>query len=203
MDLIKKGMIIPSIKNNEGLSEVLISEHEVVFLLYGDLLNIEEIITKLKNKGKTVFVNVDLLVGFSSKDIVIKYLYQKLNIDGIISSKSALILEAKKYGLITIHKFFLIDSFSYKNMYAQLKKSKPDMLEIVPGWDRIIEWTNRHVDIPIIAGGLVCKKDMIRNAFKSGATAIATTNSSIWDVKLDAPIKKQRVLRVKKIPSKS
>jgi glycerol uptake operon antiterminator len=203
MFVFDKKTIIPSIKSDIELERALVAKQKVIFVLSGDLLNIKSVIKRLKDAGKIVFVNVDLLEGFSSKEIIIKFLYEEIKIDGIISSKASLIIEAKKYGLKTVHKFFMIDSFSYQNMYKQLKKSQPDILEIVPGWDKIIAWTNKRVDIPIVAGGLVCKEAMVKDALVAGATAISTTNFKIWDLNIDDISRKPRVLRVKTVPKKT
>ncbi|WP_320046108.1 glycerol-3-phosphate responsive antiterminator [uncultured Ilyobacter sp.] len=181
-NLFSDNIVIPSIKDANGLEKALRTEHKVVFVLYGDLLNIGEIIKKLKDKGKIVFVNLDLLVGFSSKEIIIPYLKKYTELDGILSSKASLVKESKKHGLISIHRFFLIDSFSYQNMYKQLKISKPDILEILPGWDKVVSWTKKKVDIPIISGGLVCKDDMVRQSIKAGAVAVSTTNIKLWNL---------------------
>jgi glycerol uptake operon antiterminator len=173
-------VIIPSIKDDDGLERALKSDQKVVFVLYGDLMTIEEIIYKLKRKGKIVFVNIDLLVGFSSKEVVLPYLKKHSDIDGILSSKAFMVREAKKHDLIAIHRFFLIDSFSYDNMYKQIKSSKPDMVEILPGWARPISWMVKKVEIPIITGGLVCQEDMVKLAIDAGAIAVSTTNTKLW-----------------------
>lgn len=173
--------IIPCIKDDEGLEKAIRSEQKVVFVLYGDLLNIGTIVRKLKNAGKVVFVNVDLLLGLSTKEVIIPYLQKRTNLDGILSSKASLLKEARECGLMTIHRFFLIDSLSYENMYKQLKVSKPDALQVLPGWDAVIGWITQKVDIPVVAGGLVCKSEMVDPIMKAGAAAIASTNIKLWD----------------------
>lgn len=173
-------VVIPSIKDDDGLERALQSDQKVVFVLYGDLMTIEAIIYRLKQKGKTVFVNLDLLDGFSNKEVVIPYLKKHSDIDGILSSKGFMVREAKKHDLIAIHRFFLIDSLSYANMYKQIKSSKPDMIEVLPGWSRPIRWIIEKTDIPIIAGGLICERAMVKLATDAGAIAISTTNTELW-----------------------
>jgi glycerol uptake operon antiterminator len=50
----------------------------------------------------------------------------------------------------------------------------------LPGWDRVVGWTKKKVDIPIISGGLVCKEDMVTQSIKAGAIAVSTTNTELW-----------------------
>jgi len=150
--------------------------------LYGNILNIIDIVQKLKDNNKMVFINVDLLEGFSSKEIVIEYLKKHTQAEGVLSSKAAMIKAAKLQGFLTIHRYFIIDSFSFNNLDKQIGISQPDCLEILPGWPKLISWVMEKVDIPIISGGLVCTKEDVMAALSAGATAICSTNSEVWSM---------------------
>lgn len=179
-EILEDNPIIPSIKDDTDLEEVLLSDCKIVFILYGSVLNISEIVKKIKDRGKMAFINVDLLEGFSQKEVVIHYLKQHTQADGILSSKASMIKAAKSQGFITIHRFFIIDSFSFRNLDKQIKISQPDYLEILPGWPKLISWTMEKIDIPIISGGLLCFKEDVIAALKAGAIAISSTNKKIW-----------------------
>lgn len=179
-ELLADQPIIPAIKNDDGLNAVLKTDGEIVFVLYGNVLNISEIVRKLKESGKIVFVNVDLIEGFASKEIVVEYLKKNTKADGILSNKAAMIRAAKALGFLTIHRYFVIDSFSYENLEKQLEISQPDFLEVLPGWPRMISWVVGKVNIPVIAGGLVCTKEDVVAALGAGATAICSTNQDVW-----------------------
>jgi len=130
-----------------------------------------------------VFVDVDLLDGFASKEIVVTYLKLHTTADGVLSSKAFMVKAAKERGLLAIHRLFLIDSMSYQNARKQIKISKADCVEILPGcMPRVISWLLEDVTIPLIAGGLVCDKDDVVAALKAGATAVASSNEGVWSM---------------------
>ncbi|MEW5784310.1 MAG: glycerol-3-phosphate responsive antiterminator [Bacillota bacterium] len=172
--------IIPAIKDDEGLKAVLASDCKIVFILYGNVLNIIEIAQKIKDSGKMAFINVDLLEGFANKEIVIQYMKDNTRADGILSAKAAMLKAAKSQGLITVHRLFVIDSFSFGNLDKQIELSQPDYIEILPGWPKLISWVMEKTKIPIISGGLICCKEDVVAALKAGATAICSTNPEVW-----------------------
>ncbi len=181
LSVLEENPIIGGIKDDKGLEEVLRSDCTIVFVLYGNLLTISDIVNKVKKSGKLAFVHVDLLEGTSHKDIVIDYIKEKTKADGIISTKAHMIHAARQLGLFTVHRFFLVDSMSFYSLEKQISHSKPDCIEIMPGcMPKVLSWVVDLIDIPIIAGGLVCAKDDVMNALKAGATAISTTNIGVW-----------------------
>lgn len=179
--IIEDNPIIAGIKDEAGLKKVLITECRIVFILYGNIMTIPSIVKKIKDSGKIAFINVDLIEGLSSKEIVVQFLKQNTVADGILSSKAPIIKAAKALGFYTIHRFFLIDSFSYHNLTKQIDISQPDCIEILPGcMPKVISWVVNIVDIPVIAGGLVCEKDDVVAALNAGAKAISSTNPDVW-----------------------
>src|SRR5664279_3407318 len=99
LKLLQDNPVNASVKDPDALGSVLHSECKIVFLLYGSVLNIASIVRTLKEQGKIVFVDVDLLEGFASKDIVIKYLKLHTATDGVLSSKAFMVKAAKEQGL--------------------------------------------------------------------------------------------------------
>ena len=89
--LIADNPRIAGIKNDEEFRLVLPSSCKIVFVLYGSVMTIAPMVRALKELGKIVFVNVDLIEGFSSKDVVIDYLKGNAQVDGILSAKAAMI----------------------------------------------------------------------------------------------------------------
>ncbi|WP_394771285.1 glycerol-3-phosphate responsive antiterminator [Lacisediminihabitans sp.] len=173
--------VIASIKDEDGLRAVMHAPCPVVFVLFGSVMTIRGIVAALKDAGKTVFVDVDLLDGFSSKPITVDFLKAHTEADGVLSSKSIMVRAAKAAGLLAVHRLFLVDSFSYNNVSKQVKISEPDAIEILPGcMPRVIGWVRNDTDIPLIAGGLVCDKDDVVAALGAGASAIASSNRDVW-----------------------
>jgi glycerol uptake operon antiterminator len=181
LDLISENPSIAGIKDEAGLRLVLKSGCRIVFVLFGNVMNIQAIVQKLKEHGKMVFLNVDLIDGFSSREVVLEFLKQHTQVDGILSSKAAMIKAAKAQGLATIHRFFLIDSFSYRNLAKQVEISRPDCIEIMPGcMPKVLGWVVDSIPLPVIAGGLVCDQEDANAALQAGAKAISSTNPIVW-----------------------
>lgn len=182
IEALEENPIIPGLSNDSDMHLLTELHSKIVFVLYGDITNIGDIVQALKNKNKIVFVNVDMIDGFSSKNSVIKFMKQNTLADGIISSKTTVLRFAKELGFYTVHRFFIIDSLSYKSIDKQLEISKADMINIVPGWSIVVEWAVQEHEQPVIASGLVCEKKLVIDNLKAGAIAICSTNHDIWDL---------------------
>ena len=180
-DVLLLHPVISSIKDEDGLRAVLQAPSPVVFVLFGSVMSIHAIVATLKKAGKTVFVDVDLLDGFSAKPITVDFVKAHTAADGILSSKAVMIKAAKAAGLFAIHRLFLIDSFSYNNAGKQISLSEPDAIMILPGcMPRVIRWLRAETDLPLVAGGLVCDKEDVVAALGAGAVAIASSNRDVW-----------------------
>ena len=69
VEAMQDAPVIAAVKNDEGLERALTSESTVVFLLYGTILNIAELVRRVKEAGKLAFIHIDLVEGMSAKDI--------------------------------------------------------------------------------------------------------------------------------------
>lgn len=101
-EAIEDSPIIAAIKDDEGLKKCLTSESRVIFILYGDICNIPDIVETVKSSGKIAMVHIDLIAGLSSKEIAVDFIQKYTRADGIITTKPALIKRAKELGLYTI-----------------------------------------------------------------------------------------------------
>ena len=106
MSLLEDEPIIAAIRSFDGLENCLKSASRVVFILFGDILNISQIVTRVKDAGKTAILHIDLVEGLAPREVAIDYIIQNTKADGIISTKAALIKYAKQKELLTIQRFF-------------------------------------------------------------------------------------------------
>ena len=97
-EALEDSPIIVAIKDDEGLKKCVESESRIIFILYGDILNIPDIVDKVKAAGKIAMVHIDLITGLSSKEITVDFLKKYTKADGIISTKPNLIKHAKELG---------------------------------------------------------------------------------------------------------
>ncbi|MGL9730239.1 glycerol-3-phosphate responsive antiterminator [Enterococcus sp. DIV0756] len=183
IQMMEDNPLIAAINNKRSFEKALTCESDIIFVLYGDVCSIVDIVDRLKEAGKIVMVDVDLIDGLATKETAVDYLKRATKADGIISSKSILLRAANARGLFTIHRFFLIDSKSFHNLPKQLGTSKADVVEVLPGaMPKVLSWVQDVVDVPIIASGLVCDKELVMTALQAGAVAISTTNMDVWDI---------------------
>lgn len=181
ISIISNNPVILGIKTETDFPLVQAIPSKVVFVLFGSVSTIIDIVAELKAMGKVVFVNIDMVDGLSSKNSVIDFLKENTKADGIISTKPQLLRYAKRLELITVHRFFILDSSSWRNIDSQLKISCANFINITPGWTKVIDWTVEKYDIPVIASGLVCDKATVLESLKAGAIAICTTNHQVWE----------------------
>lgn len=182
MELMEDYPIILGVRSQGDVALALENESKVVFTLFGDAADISDIVAQLKAGGKTVFVNIDMVDGFAARNSVVKFIKEKTLADGIVSTKAAQIRYAKEQGLATVHRFFVVDSQSYRSIESQVRKSQPHFINIVPGWTKVIEWTVEQFSVPVIAAGLVCDKQTVMDSLKAGAIAICSTNHDVWEI---------------------
>ncbi len=180
---VEQNPIIGAVKDMEELEKSLHSDLEVIFILFGDICNIAEITEKITNSGKIALVHLDLIVGLSPKEVSVDYIKNNTSANGVISTKLSIIKRAKELGLFTVHRIFVIDSMSLKNIETQPKAIRPDFIEILPGtMPRTIQKICKVSKRPVIAGGLISEKVEVMEALDAGAIAISTTNQTIWEL---------------------
>jgi len=173
--------VIAAVKDTEGLEKSLESDCQIIFVLFGDLVSITGIVTKIKRSGKFAMVHVDLIDGLASKDVAVDFIAKNTSADGIISTRANIVHRAKACGLLAIQRFFLLDSIALNNIGRQPSLKDADAIEILPGlMPKIIEKLVMSIGKPIIAGGLITDNEDIVNALNSGAIAISSTNYNTW-----------------------
>lgn len=175
--------IIAAAKDDESLEKAIASRCRVVFLLYGNLMTVSGLVKKVHSAGKLALAHMDLLEGLSSKEIAVDSLNALAKPDGVISTRATQIRRARHLGLITVQRFFVIDSMSIRGLAPQLKIGKPDFVEVLPGlMPRVITDVAQITEAPLIASGLIQYKDEVLAALGAGACAISSTAPAVWEL---------------------
>ena len=99
--------VIAAARDLEGLAHCCQYESGIVFILFGDVCTISEIIDQVKSAGKLAFVHMDLVNGLSSREISVDFIRKETRADGIISTKQPQIRRAKELGLYILCTVFL------------------------------------------------------------------------------------------------
>lgn len=175
--------IIAAVKNDAGLERVLALESKVVFVLYGDLCGVVEIVRRLHEAGKLAVVHIDLIAGLGNKEAAVDYIHAAAKADGIISTRPAFIKRGRELGLFTVLRLFVFDSLSLENVHRTADAAQPDVIEILPGiMPRVIARIASSIRIPLICGGLIMDKSDVMEALSAGAAAVSTTSETVWNL---------------------
>lgn len=182
-DLLLDSPVIAAVKDDTGLEKALQSDCQVVFLLFGTLLNIGQLVQKVHSCDKICFVHIDLIEGLSNRDIAVDCIAQMAAPDGIISTRAPFIRRAQQLGLSTVQRMFLLDSISLKNVITQMEAHRPDYIEVLPGViPSIIQEITEKTSTPLIAGGLIRSKQDVFQALQAGAVAVSTSCQAVWNM---------------------
>lgn len=180
-EILEDTPIVAAIKDMEGLEQCLKSDIQVVFILFGDICSIKDIVKRIKDSGKVAMVHIDLIAGLSGKEIALDYIKEFTEADGIITTKSTLIRHARELGLYTVLRYFVIDSMALVNIEKQNGSVLPDVIEILPGvMPKIIRKVNGISKVPVVAGGLISDREDVMLALDNGAVAISSTSKKVW-----------------------
>lgn len=186
-DAVEANPVIAAVKNDAGLqAAVEMEEIQVIFVLYGDVCTIPEILERIKAAGKKAMVHIDLIAGLSAKEISVEFIARQTRADGIITTKPALVRRAKELGIFVVLRFFVIDSLALKNienLEMQCGTSRPDFIEVLPGvMPKVLGRIAKVSRIPMIAGGLITEKEDVIAALSAGAIAVSSTNQDVWNL---------------------
>ena len=184
-DAVEANPVIAAVKRDAGLqAAVEMEEIQVIFVLYGDVCTIPEILERIKAAGKKAMVHIDLIAGLSAKEISVEFIARQTRADGIITTKPALVRRAKELGIFAVLRFFVIDSLALKNienLEMQCGTSRPDFIEVLPGvMPKVLGRIAKVSRIPMIAGGLITEKEDVIAALSVGAIAVSSTNQDVW-----------------------
>ena len=179
--LLEENPVVASVKDEAGLKKCLDSKADVIFVLYGDVVTISDIVDRIKDGGKLAMVHLDLIQGLKSSEVAVDFIKKHTRADGIISTKTPVILRARQMGLHTVMRFFVIDSMALSSMEKQIKNAKPEVVEIMPSlMPAKVKKICDTVSQPVIVGGLVSDVTDVEELLAAGATSISTTNPDLW-----------------------
>jgi glycerol uptake operon antiterminator len=177
-DILEQNPIIAAIDDDRWEAS-LQAPVQVLFYLSANLLTVQQRIAQAHDAGKYVFVHMDLAEGIGKDRTGLRYL-AGCGVDGIISTRAQLIRLAKEQNLLTVQRFFALDSKGMESISDMLRSAAPHMMEIMPG---VIGQAIRHFSAgstPVIADGLIQEKHEITEALRCGATAVSTGAQDLW-----------------------
>ncbi|MCA1032871.1 glycerol-3-phosphate responsive antiterminator [Bacillus timonensis] len=173
--------VLPAVREAKDFEKMLESKYT-----YGVFLDIH--ISRLKScfqlaeqHNKKMILHLDLVQGLKSDEFATEYVCQEMKPYGIISTKGNVILKAKQKKVKAIQRVFLLDSSSITKSYSLIERTDPDYIEVLPGlMSKIITEVREKTNKEIFTGGLISTVEEVEAAIESGASAVTTSDRSLW-----------------------
>ena len=101
------------------------SPAKVIFCLKANLITIKDKIEEAHKCNKLIFVHIDLAEGIGKDRTGLEFL-ARCEVDGIITTRGNLVRIAKELGLITVQRFFALDSQGVSGIEELIKVKAAD-----------------------------------------------------------------------------
>lgn len=177
----KGQQIVPAVRHMKDFEKFLESPYDYGVFLDIHIAQLKSVFRMAHSEGKQMLLHADLIQGLRNDEYAAEYLCQELRPFGLISTRTNVIAKAKQKGVLAIQRVFLLDTGALEKSYSLLKRTEPDYIEVLPGaMPGIIQEIREQVRIPIFAGGLVRTEEDVKQALEAGATAVTTSNKTLW-----------------------
>lgn len=177
--------IIPSVRELKYLSLACQTTSPLVLLTNTHIGNLKNQVQYVHQHHKKACVQLEMIDGLATDQTAIKLLKQLFKVDALSTTSIACANTAKKIGIYSVFRFFLIDSVSLTRSLKILKHSKFDAIELLPSYCSVVFYPQiRKVVSPattFIAGGFIRSQEQIESMFKSGINAVSTSDIKLCD----------------------
>lgn len=174
--------LIASVKEPKYLEKAAEAQASAVVLSIGNIGVIKRYVDFFKMHGVPVFLHLERIGGISYDREGVAFVAHYVRPDGIVTTRNTLIKLAKKQGLLTIQRLFLVDSDALRSGLQSVQDTQPDAVELMPALlpEVIAEYRQELGETPIIAGGLIRKREQMVQALQHGAVAVSVGSHSLW-----------------------
>ncbi|MDK2910982.1 MAG: glycerol uptake operon antiterminator [Bacteroidales bacterium] len=140
---------IAAIKEPKYLEKALEAELSAVVLSIGNIAVIKRYVDLFKRPNFPVFLHIERIGLNSNNKDGVDFIAHYIKPVGIVSTSNNLIIQAKKQGLLTIQRLFLVDSDAVKSGLQSIQETQPDAVELMPALvtDYIAEFRKEN-DLP-------------------------------------------------------
>lgn len=177
LSVLERSPVIAAVRD-ENFESALNSPTEIIFYLKANIMTVKKRAQEATSANKIILVHIDLAEGIGKDKSGIEFL-ARCGVHGIISTRNQLINIARDMGLITVHRFFALDSQGMDSIREVSNTSRADLFEVMPGViPKVIE--KLAEDMNVIAGGLIETKQEVLSALQYGANAVSTGKKELW-----------------------
>lgn len=177
IETIQNQIAIPVISSMKRLELFIRTDLTLCVIQDVHLAMVGNMIALLHKHNRRALIHIDMIHGLSNDEYGVEYLCQRMYADGIISTKSKVVEHTKKNKKLAIQRIFLIDSKSIERGIETIRKSSPDVVELMPAIAfNIIPSIKELVSIPMIGGGLIKNEQDVQQGLQAGFTAFTISD---------------------------
>ena len=110
MAALERSPVVAAVFSTDDLQIALDSPCEIIFLLWGNICELDGLIGRARENGKKIYVHLDLLAGLGKDQYTVQYLKETFEPDGILTTKSNIAKKSQEAGLFVTQPFFMLDS---------------------------------------------------------------------------------------------
>ena len=183
-ELLAERRLIASVKEPKQIEQAIARRGSLsgVFLLTGHIGTAKGYVDEFHRHGLPVFLHLEKIGGISTDVYGLDYIAKSIKPTGVITTKTSVVRTASRLGLVTVQRFFLVDSDGLANIAKSLEAAEPDVIELMPArMPELIGRVRTMTDRPIIAGGFVCEPNHVADCLSGGAAAVSTSRCALWD----------------------
>lgn len=178
---LERHRLIASVKEAKLLEQAAAAKPGAVVLSVGNIGVIKGYVDFFKSHDIPVFLHLERIGGISYDREGVAFLAHYVKPNGIVTTRNTLVKLAKKHGLLTIQRLFLVDSDAFHSGLKSVQETQPDAVELMPALlPEFIADYKRELNTPLIAGGLIRKREQMMTALQHGATAVSVGSHSLW-----------------------
>lgn len=182
LEQLRRTRVIAAVRAGDDLAAVRASGVPVVFVLNCTIFDLRTMARACREWGLYCFAHLDLVDGVGKDAAGLELLAKDIGVDGVITTRSALIRDARKSGLVAIQRVFLLDSASLATALSVVKNTKPDAVEVMPAL--VVPAIAPRIPFaelpPVIAGGLVQTPQELEDVLRSPVVAVSTSARHLW-----------------------
>ena len=77
-DVLRVNPVIAAVKEDEYFDAAVVSPCKIIFLLTGNICNVESVVKLARDAGKSIYIHIDLIEGFGKDKYALRYIKERV-----------------------------------------------------------------------------------------------------------------------------
>lgn len=183
LHLPAQGRTIPAIESRAQFLRIFETPKvRAIVLRHCNIFELTGLLERTQQRKIASYVNVDHIDGIHADSAGLRYLAERLHINGIISNHPRVLTLGKALGLETVQRIFALDSTGLETALSSIDVETVDLLDISPALviPHITEQLQIPLPLPFIASGLLLNTNHVHAVLHAGAQAVIVAREQLW-----------------------